>query len=108
MKMLYISGLFVGTIALQAIAIYFMPLTKGATALLPTIGMVVCFVIFSILLARLMAAGMNLSILTPLMAAIGPLTGIAIGTLIYGEVASLAKMATLLAGCGLIVLASLM
>jgi multidrug transporter EmrE-like cation transporter len=106
MKLLYISGLFLGSIAAQAGAVFFLPMSKGATALVPTVGLMVCFCIFSILLSRLITAGLSLSILVPLMSALGPLSGIAIGTLAYDEAASLAKIGMLLAACGLIVLAN--
>jgi multidrug transporter EmrE-like cation transporter len=106
MKLLYISGLFLGSIAAQAGAVFLLPMSKGATALLPTLGLMICFCIFAILLSRLLTAGVSLSILVPLMAALGPLSGIVIGTLAYGEAASLGKIGVLLAACGLIVLAN--
>jgi multidrug transporter EmrE-like cation transporter len=106
MKLLYPIALFAGSIAAQAGAIFFLPISKGATALLPTLGLVACFSIFSILLARLMTAGVSLAILIPLMSALGPLSGIVIGTLVYGEAASLGKIGMLLAACGLVVLAN--
>lgn len=105
-KMLYISGLFFGSVIAQAGAVFFLPMSKGATAFLPTLGLVTCFSIFSILLARLLTAGVSLSILIPLMSALGPLSGIVIGTLVYGEAASFGKIGMLLAACGLIVLAN--
>ena len=106
MKLLYISGLFLGAIAAQAGAVFLLPMSKGATALVPTLGLTISFCIFAILLSRLLTAGVSLSILVPLMAALGPLSGIVIGTLAYGEAASLGKIAMLLAACGLIVLAN--
>jgi multidrug transporter EmrE-like cation transporter len=106
MKLLYISGLFLGAIAAQAGAVFLLPMSKGATALLPTLGLTISFCIFAILLSRLLTAGVSLSILVPLMAALGPLSGIVIGTLAYGEAASLGKIGVLLAACGLIVLAN--
>ena len=106
MKLLYVSGLFLGSIAAQAGAVFFLPMSKGATALLPTLGLTISFCIFAILLSRLITAGVSLSILIPLMSALGPLSGIAIGTLVYGEAASLGKIGMLLAACGLIVLAN--
>lgn len=106
MKILYIAALFVGSIAAQAGAVFLLPLSRGASAPLPTLGLVICFCIFAILLSRLIAAGVSLSILVPLMSALGPLSGIVIGTLAYGEAASLSKIGTLLGACGLIVLAN--
>jgi multidrug transporter EmrE-like cation transporter len=106
MKLLYVSLLFLGSVSAQAGAIFFLPISKGATALLPTLGLVICFSIFSILLSRLMTAGVSLAILIPLMSALGPLSGIVIGTLVYGEAASLGKIGVLLAACGLVVLAN--
>ena len=106
MKLFYISGLFLGSIGAQAGALFLLPMSKGATALLPTLGLMICFCSFSILLSRLMTAGVSLSILVPLMSALGPLSGIAIGTLAYGEVAPLGKVGMLLTACALVVLAN--
>jgi len=106
MKLLYVSGLFLGSVCAQAGALFLLPMSKGATALLPTLGLMICFCIFSILLSRLITAGVSLSILVPLMSALGPLSGIAIGTLAYGEAASLGTVGMLLAACGLVVLAN--
>src|SRR5260370_31110755 len=100
MKLLYISGLFLGAIAAQAGAVFLLRMSKGATALVPTLGLTISFCIFAILLSRLLTAGVSLSILVPLMAALGPLSGIVIGTLAYGEAASLGKIGVLLAACG--------
>jgi multidrug transporter EmrE-like cation transporter len=105
-RSLYSSGLFLGSVAAQAGAVFLLPMSKGATALLPTLGLMICFCIFAILLSRLMSAGISLSILVPLMSALGPLSGIAIGTWAYSEAASLGKIGVLLVACGLIVLAN--
>lgn len=43
MKLLYISGLFLGAIAAQAGAVFLLPMSKGATALVPTLGLTISF-----------------------------------------------------------------
>lgn len=106
MKLLYVSALFLGSIAAQAAAVFFLPISRGATALMPTLGLVVSFGVFSILLSRLLTAGVSLAILIPLMSALGPLSGILIGTLVYGEPASMGKIGMLLFASALIVLAN--
>lgn len=105
-KLLSVLGLFLGSVGAQAGAVFFLPMSKGATAPLPTLGLVGCFSIFSILLSRLITVGVSLSIVVPLMSALGPLSGIVIGTLVYGDAASLGKIGMLLVACGLVVLAN--
>ena len=67
-----------------------------------------CFCVFTILLGRLLSAGVNLSLIVPLLSAGAPLGSIAVATLAYGEPASLAKIATLIVACLLIGAANLL
>jgi multidrug transporter EmrE-like cation transporter len=59
-------------------------------------------------MALVISRGMPLSLLLPLLAAIVPLAMVGVGVWIYGEPASTAKIAWLLAACGAIGVASSM
>jgi len=84
--------MFAGSVALQLFGITMLPLTKGLTVLLPSLGAALGFVGAIALLARLAYSGANLSVLIPLMSAVIPLAAIAIGVLIYGESVSMLKL----------------
>lgn len=105
-KLLYVLALLIGSISVQAYAMFLLPLTRGATAIVPTLGVMISFCIFTVLISRLMTSGMTLSILVPLLSAAGPLAAIAIGIFAYGEAASFMKLATLLTACGMVVIAN--
>ena len=76
-----------------------MPLTKGLTELVPSIGCGIAFLAGLGLMARLLNSGINLGILLPFMAAIVPLCAIAVGIIFYGESASLTKLSLLVSAC---------
>jgi len=93
---------FVGTIVFQLFGLVMLPLTKGFTNPLPTLGAAIGFLVGIGLMARLINSGVNLGVLIPILAATIPLAAIAFGVLVYGEPASLLKITLLVAACGLI------
>lgn len=84
------------------------PATKGLTAPWPTIGMFLGYAIGLSLLARVVAAGVNLSVAVPLVATAFPLCSILFGVAFLGESASPLKILLLLSACGLVLIASYM
>ena len=92
---------------MQIFAIYLIPLTKGLTAPLPTIVWGVVVVASSALVVRVAHAGVNLSLIIPIMSAVVPLGGIAVAILIHGEPASFLKIGALVVACALVGVASL-
>jgi multidrug transporter EmrE-like cation transporter len=103
---LRIIALFVIAAAGQVTAIGLLPRTQGFTSAAYTIGCIVCFSLSLWLIARILQSGVNLGILVPLMSAVAPLGGVLVAILVYGEHASLPKIAALVTACGLIGLAS--
>jgi multidrug transporter EmrE-like cation transporter len=97
--------LITGSMISQLIGIFLMPLTKGLTEPLPTLGAAIAFLVGLGLMARMSGLGMNLSVLIPLNAALVPLGAVAIGVMVYGDSASMSKIAMLVAACGLVGLA---
>lgn len=93
--------------AAQVLGIYLLPMTKGLTAPLPTIGAALAFMFGIGLMARIAHAGVNLSLLVPVLSATVPLGAIAVSILAYGEAASLAKIGMLVVACILIGVANL-
>jgi len=100
--------IFVASVVFQLFGLVMLPLTKGFTEPMPTIGAAVGFLLGIGLLARLTNSGVNLSVLIPLLAAIVPLATIAFGILVYGEAASVLKIILLVSACILIGFASSM
>lgn len=92
--------------AAQIFGMYLLPLTRGLSQPLPTIGTAAAFLLGVGLMARLVHSGVNLSLLVPVMAAIIPLGASMVGIFVYGEPASLAKTGTLVLACILIGLAN--
>ena len=100
--------MFVASIVFQLFGLILLPLTKGFTEPMPTVGAALGFEVGIGLLARLIHSGINLSVLIPLLAATVPLATIAFGVLVYGESASLLKITMLVSACILIGFASAM
>ena len=92
----------------QLIGITLLPRTNGFTNPFPTMGCAAVGVFSLWMVARVVQSGVTLGILFPLMAAIMPLIAVIIGIVIYGESASLLKVAVLAMACGLVGLASRM
>ncbi len=99
-------GLFLLAVIAQTIGLAFLPKTQGFTHFGYTITLLGMFAITLGALAQLIHRGFNLSVLIPLMSAVGPLSAIVIGVLLYGESAQPQKIMLLVAACGLIGFAS--
>ena len=99
-------GLVLATAVGQWIAVALLPHTEGFTRPIPTIGCSACFVFSAWAIARLTKSGADVSIVIPLIAAIIPLGAIPIGVLLYGEPASLLRIALLISACALVGVAS--
>jgi small multidrug resistance pump len=87
-----VIGGFAATIILQFAALGLIPATRGFTAVVPTACCIVSFVIALAIMARLVASGIELSILTPIVTVSLQLFILVVGVTIYGESASLAKI----------------
>jgi small multidrug resistance pump len=83
-----------------------LPLTRGFTAPLATVGSSAAFVIGLGLLARMSRDGVDVGVIVPLTSTLIPLCVIAAGVVLYGESASPMKIGLLVVACGLIGLAS--
>ena len=97
---------FIGSLAFQLLGIFMVPLTAGLTKPLPTLVGSLSFLAGIGLMARMVNSGVNLSVVIPLMSTVVPLASIAMGVLLFGDSASLLKIATLVAACGLVGLGS--
>lgn len=94
-----IIAMLAASVVFQVIGLSLMPLTKGLTELVLSIGCGIAFLAGLGLMARLLNSGINLGILLPFMAAIVPLCAIAVGIIFYGESASLTKLSLLVSAC---------
>ena len=94
-----IIALVATSVVCQVIGASLMPLTKGLTEIIPTLGFGIAFAIGLGIMARLINSGINLSALLPFMAAVVPLCAIAVGVLVYGESASALKISLLIFSC---------
>ena len=94
-----IIAMLAASVVFQVIGLSLMPLTKGLTELVPSIGCGIAFLAGLGLMARLLNSGINLGILLPFMAAIVLLCAIAVGIIFYGESASLTKLSLLVSAC---------
>ena len=98
--------MFAVSVVFQVFGIAMLPLTKGLTQPMPTLGLAVGFLVGIGLMARLIHSGVSLTMLIPILAATVPLASVALGVLVFGESASLPKIAMLVTACGLIGFAS--
>jgi multidrug transporter EmrE-like cation transporter len=94
------------SMAAQILGLAMLPLTQGLTRPVPTLIGALGFLIGLGLMARLVNSGVNLSMLIPLMSTAMPLASLAMGILLFGDTASVPKLAVLLTACGLIGFAS--
>ena len=94
-----IIALVATSVVCQVIGASLMPMTKGLTEIIPTLGFAIAFAIGLSIMARLINSGINLSALLPFMAAVVPLCAIAVGVLVYGESASALKISLLIFSC---------
>lgn len=98
---------FAMSIVFQVSALFLLPLTRGFSALVPTLACLALFAVGLGLLARLAQSGVELGILIPLSSAAVPIATMVVAILYYGESASAVKIALLLASCSLIGVASM-
>lgn len=103
-----IIALVATSVICQVIGASLMPMTKGLTEIIPTIGFGIAFAGGLGIMARLIHSGINLSALLPFMAAVVPLCAVVVGILLYGESASALKISLLVFSCLTIGLASSM
>jgi len=94
-----IIALVATSVVCQVIGASLMPMTKGLTEIIPTLGFGIAFATGLGIMARLINSGINLSALLPFMAAVVPLCAIAVGVLVYGEPASALKISLLVFSC---------
>jgi multidrug transporter EmrE-like cation transporter len=91
--------MFSASVILQVIGISIMPMTKGLTEPLYTTAFAACYIVAIGLLARITHAGVNISLLIPLVTAVIPLCSVAVGILVYGDSASPMRVALLVGAC---------
>jgi multidrug transporter EmrE-like cation transporter len=99
-------AMFFASVILQVVSLSLLPATKSYTVLWPTIVALVCLNVAIWLFARLVAGGVQLSILIPISATVVPLSIIAVGVFAYGEPAPALKITLLVVASGLIGYAS--
>jgi multidrug transporter EmrE-like cation transporter len=101
------TGLFLVLISSQMVAISLLPRTAGFTDLYWTVACLGLYAISMWCLAYMIHAGMPLSLMIPILAALVPLVAIGIGVVFYKEAASVFKIVILCGACGMIGVASL-
>lgn len=99
-------GLIIFSAILQIAGFAMMPASKGGTAPVPTIIMIILFNTALFVMARVTHSGVNLGLLMPLLTILVPMGGVAVGAFFYGESASAMKVALLFAACALVVVAN--
>jgi multidrug transporter EmrE-like cation transporter len=98
--------LLLASVACQVVGLILLPVTRGFTAPLPTLGSIAGFVVGLGLLARMSHKGVDIGVIVPLTSTLIPLCVIAAGVLVYGESASITKISLLIVACCLIGLAA--
>jgi small multidrug resistance pump len=88
----------------QFIALALIPATRGFIAVWPTLGCILCFIGSLWVSARLVHAGVELSILTPIITVALQIFVLVVGITIYGESASLTKIGLLV--CSAVMIAA--
>lgn len=91
--------LFVFVILSQIAAVSMLPKTEGFRNVGWVLAALGTTAVSMFAMATIIRDGMPMSILIPLMAALMPLTLIAVGVVVYGEFASLLKIALLSSAC---------
>ena len=97
---------FIISVILQAIMAMVLPSTKEYTSLWPTLTVIACINVAIWLLARIVASGVQLSLLVPITAAAVPLAVIVGSIVIYHEPAPALKVVLLVFASLLIGVAS--
>jgi quaternary ammonium compound-resistance protein SugE len=92
-------GKFLILIVMQVVGVVLLPRTEGFTKPGTTVLVLAIFGLSYWLMARIIHSGANLGILIPFMGAVIPLATVVFGIVVYGEGASLARVALLLFAC---------
>ena len=100
--------LFAAIIITQIVGGMFLPRTEAFRNLPWTAACLGTYIPSFYLMALVISRGMPLSMMLPIMAALVPLAMVGVGVWMYGEPASFAKIAWLVAACGAIGVASAM
>ena len=95
-----------GAAIFQLAGVSFLPASRGMTAPLPTLGVIVCYAIGITCMGRLFVSGMGLGLVVPLVTLIIIIGAIAVGMVLYGDNPSPAKLALVVGAVGLMVLSS--
>jgi multidrug transporter EmrE-like cation transporter len=103
-----IIGMMILSAASQLFGIAMLPLSQGFTKPLPTLGALLGYLVGLFLMARMAHAGVNLSLLVPVLAALIPIGSIVLSVAVYGEAASVAKLSVLVVACLLIGVANML
>ena len=74
----------IASVIFQVIGLTLMPMTKGLTEIIPSLACGAAFLLGLAMMSRLIASGVDLSVLLPFMAAVIPLCVIAISILFHG------------------------
>jgi hypothetical protein len=90
----------------QFIAVSLLPTTRGFTAVGPTIITVIVFIVALAAAAKVVASGVNLSLLVPMSTVVLQICVLGVAIVIYKEPTSAAKVVSLIAAAGLVAFAS--
>jgi multidrug transporter EmrE-like cation transporter len=99
-------AIFFVSVTLQLITVLLLPATNAYTNLRPTLAVLVSINVAIWLYARMIASGVQLSVLIPIASAVIPIAVIAAGIYIYNEPAPVLKIVLLLSASILIGVAS--
>lgn len=98
--------LFSAATLFQLAAVLLLPAAKGMGLNWPTLGVALGYAIGVTCMARLIISGVDLSLLIPLITVAIMLSAVAAGVVLYGDKASLPKVAMLVVAAGLVGVAS--
>lgn len=98
--------LFAGAAIFQLIGVLLLPATKGMTQLMPTLGVALGYAIGVTCMGRLIASGVDLSLMIPLITVTIMLAAVAAGVVLYGDSASPMKIGALIAAGVMVGIAS--
>jgi multidrug transporter EmrE-like cation transporter len=98
--------LFVVLISTQILSLSLLPRTAGFTNVTWTLACLAIYISSTWCLAYIIHAGIPLSVMIPLLAAVVPLATIAVGVIFYHEAASVLRITLLCSACAIIGIAS--
>lgn len=94
-----VIAMLLGSVLVQVGAVFLMPMNKGFTVPLPTLGTILGFGTGVFLLSRALHSGANLSFALPIVSAAIPLCAVFVGIFVFGDSASIARISLLVAAC---------